>query len=446
VSDESHFELVMSDGPVKSRAVYIDATDFVLHLAHTDTVTGIQRVTHQAIIGLSNHGSVKPILFSFATKRFYELPARLFDLTNQENRLNLKRIGRHVGRTLQARSVGDTRIVRRMRDRVREFQMVTKMFAGRDIYVNGMKAVNFERGDQLVILGAIWGMQGYIGDLREIADACAVDLTFFCHDMVPWRYPHLVEGNTSANFLGYMREIVPFCRKFVCNSDATRNDLNAFLKEEHCTNIPIAVVPLAHEFVTSTASDGASRFGSAADLPKKYILCAGTIEPRKNHLRLASAFRAALEKFKHEPPKLVIAGKCGWRVDDFYRMMEETNWISRQVIWIENPSDFDLERLYRSCDFTIYPSLFEGWGLPVGESLWFRKRCVSSRIGGIPEVGIDAVDYVDPLDVSSITAAIVRHAEDHRTISTFDERVAKAHLRSWSGFGSDLLNALPGAP
>jgi glycosyltransferase involved in cell wall biosynthesis len=123
-------------------------------------------------------------------------------------------------------------------------------------------------------------------------------------------------------------------------------------------------------------------------------------------------------------------------------MMDETRWLSGHVTWIENPSDTELEQLYRSCDFTVYPSLFEGWGLPVGESLWFRKRCIASRAGGIPEVGIDAVDYIDPLDVSSITAAIVRHAEDDRTISTFNDRVAKAPLRSWSGFGSRLLDAL----
>ena len=90
----------------------------------------------------------------------------------------------------------------------------------------------------------------------------------------------------------------------------------------------------------------------------------------------------------------------------------------------ETPSDAELAFLYRNCRFTVFPSLYEGWGLPIGESLWFGKLCIASKTSSMPEVGGDLVDYVDPKDADSLQQAILR---------TFRERVT-SRQRS-SGFG-----------
>ncbi len=423
--------------------IYFDATDFLLHLTHSDSVTGIQRVTQQMILNVPKWSGANPVFFSYATGRFYELPQDLFDFKNRANRFRLQKIGKHIAHTLRVSTGEDTRFVTRLRGRIREYQMSTPSPFRSKVYVSGLRTVRFNRGDQLVISGAIWGMDGYSRALREVSDRYGVAVTFFAHDIVPLRFPEFVEGDTTAKFVKYMQEIMPFCRSFICNSESTKADIQSYLRE-HRAKIPTAVVPLAHEFISGSGFP--PRSGFPAGLRSKYVLCVGTIEPRKNHLRLALAFRAAIEELGDSAPQLVIAGKRGWGTKEFYHLMSETKCLDGRITLIENPSDIELELLYRSCEFTVYPSLFEGWGLPVGESLWFRKRCAASRAGAIPEVSSEAVDYFDPLNVASMAAAIVRHTKEPETIAHFNDKVLKAGLRSWAHFGTDMLNVLQTGP
>ncbi len=99
----------------------------------------------------------------------------------------------------------------------------------------------------------------------------------------------------------------------------------------------------------------------------------------------------------------------------------------------------ELELLYRHCLFAAKPSLYEGWGLPVGEALSYGKTVVVSNTSALPEVGLDMVEYCDPTSVDSIAAAVLRLVDDTDHRRALEARISGTKLRAWSDVAADLL-------
>ena len=96
-----------------------------------------------------------------------------------------------------------------------------------------------------------------------------------------------------------------------------------------------------------------------------------------------------------DPPHLICVGRLGWRASAFLSSLVETNYLDGRVHLLREVSDVDLRVLYERCLFTVFPSLYEGWGLPVGESLAIGKICVCSDRTSIREVACDCGVYID---------------------------------------------------
>jgi glycosyltransferase involved in cell wall biosynthesis len=118
-----------------------------------------------------------------------------------------------------------------------------------------------------------------------------------------------------------------------------------------------------------------------------------------------------------EVPTLVFAGRVGWLVQDLMQQLENCRYLDGKVVIVPNPTDSDLVALYRGCRFTLFPSLYEGWGLPVTESLSFGKLCVASDRTSIPEAGGPFCLYIDPEDISGATETIRRACTDDALVA-----------------------------
>jgi glycosyltransferase involved in cell wall biosynthesis len=112
--------------------------------------------------------------------------------------------------------------------------------------------------------------------------------------------------------------------------------------------------------------------------------------------------------------------------------------LAQQVRVIHAPSDRELAWLYQNCLFTAYPSLYEGWGLPVGESVWFGKYCVASQATSIPEVCGDLLDYVDPNDLASICACLRKYIVDGDALRQQEARILNIVARRWVEVARDI--------
>jgi glycosyltransferase involved in cell wall biosynthesis len=163
-----------------------------------------------------------------------------------------------------------------------------------------------------------------------------------------------------------------------------------------------------------------SRFSSPAEdqpgsvvaglLPDKFWLAVGTLEPRKNVRRLLGAYAAFISRNQEGFP-LVLAGGKGWLEDDLEEFINMLG-IREHTKILGYVTDDELTWLYRNCFAFTYPSLFEGFGLPVLEALSLGAAVVTSNTTSLPEVAGDAACYVDPLKEEAIIAAMSRLTND----------------------------------
>jgi glycosyltransferase involved in cell wall biosynthesis len=141
-----------------------------------------------------------------------------------------------------------------------------------------------------------------------------------------------------------------------------------------------------------------------------YWLSVGTIEPRKNQRRLVEAYARYLAQ-GGMPMPLVLAGGKGWLMEDFQKHLSELG-IAAQIVMAGYMSDDELTWLYRNCYANLYPSLFEGFGLPVLEGMQFGAPTLASNSTSIPEITGDAAILLAPEDTEGWAQAMLKLARN----------------------------------
>ena len=179
-----------------------------------------------------------------------------------------------------------------------------------------------------------------------------------------------------------------------------------------------------------------ARYGIAGD----YILFVGTIQPRKNLVRLMEAF--SLLKRQAADLQLVIAGKKGWLYEAIFRRVEELG-LEGQVVFTGYVAEEGLPALFSGARLFVFPSLYEGFGLPVLEAMACGTPVVCSNASSLPEVAGDAALLFDPLDVEGMAAAMGRVLGDERLRAELIERgLQRARGFSWEKCARETLAVL----
>lgn len=142
------------------------------------------------------------------------------------------------------------------------------------------------------------------------------------------------------------------------------------------------------------------------NITKPLILFVGTLEPRKNLVRLIEAYDILLQRHK-VAHKLVLVGKKGWKYDEIFRVIRKKG-LENSVVHIDYLPYESLSMLYKIADFFIYPSIYEGFGLPILEAISSGCPVISSKSSSMPEVLGDAGLYVDPYNIEDIYETIKR--------------------------------------
>jgi glycosyltransferase involved in cell wall biosynthesis len=178
------------------------------------------------------------------------------------------------------------------------------------------------------------------------------------------------------------------------------------------------------------------------ELPASFVLAVGTLEPRKNLPRLVEAYTSLPEQLQAQSP-LVVAGRLGWEAGETMRMLASLGDRCRLLGFVP---DADLAALYRRCTVFCYPSLGEGFGLPVLEAMHAGAAVITSDRSSLPEVGGDAVAYVDPEDTASIARALERLVRDPARRAELSERARmRARAFNWADTAARTLVVLESA-
>ncbi|MCR0983177.1 glycosyltransferase family 4 protein [Roseomonas populi] len=299
-------------------------------------------------------------------------------------------------------------------------------------------------GDTLLILGSPWFRTDYGELLGRVKEATGVSVALLVYDLIPIARPEFCDAGLVRTFTAWMESTLPVVDRFFAISRASAGDLERLAPGMGvCLPGPVVALPIGSGFGQGPAAASGLPPRLAA-LPPGYVLFVSTIEARKNHLLAFRAWRRLLDLMPADQvPPLVFAGRVGWMVADLMQQLDNCDWLAGKVVLVEDPSDTELAALYAGCRFTLFPSHYEGWGLPVTESLAFGKVCVASSSTSIPEAGGPFCLYHDPEDVPEAVALLHRIIADPGEVTALEARIgAEFQPVPWSATARALLAGL----
>lgn len=296
-------------------------------------------------------------------------------------------------------------------------------------------------GQCYFVLGAFWAFGGDAARYSRLK-AAGVVTGAYIYDLIPLTHPEFCAAQLVNDFTLAIGDGFAVFDFVLTISECTAREVRRFQEKHNLRRVPVVAVPLAH-LLQEKMAQPAPWSGAIAPLrDRPFVLSVSTLEPRKNHAYLVTIWKLFLEEGL-DPPDLVLVGKYGWNIADFREQLESASYLGGRIHVLHGLTDAQLERLYQSCLFTAFPSIAEGWGLPVGESLAHGRACVASSASSIPEVGGDLVDYVDPYNLRGGIEVFRRMAFDADYRARREKAVREGFVaRTWREVGDNLLSSI----
>jgi glycosyltransferase involved in cell wall biosynthesis len=396
--------------------LYVDLTDAVVNSIYHGASTGMQRV--QINVAFCLRKSLSSQAFSIFEGRFESLDQMVAE--SQGDADAFVRLAR------EKYKAAVERYARQQRSPLislpaRCFHRAARLY--RDLRVKS--TLKFGRGDALFTMGAFWQYPPLVDFYRQKTKE-GVELIGILHDLTWISYPEYIDRKLFQKFLALPIHLITI-------SNFTRSELERAVRENilTCNYKTLASIALAHEFVGARRNDVSTY--SVTEANKRYALYVSSLDHHKNHSAIISAWKQLHEEFGDKLPHLILVGKKASAASEILRPGNLGDAIS----FCERPSDEKLKMLYTNCVFTVFPSYREGWGLPIGESLWFGKACAASNRTSIPEAGGDLCVYFDPSDMEDIKTAILSLLDQNVRLD-YEKKIRSAALRSWNQVSEDI--------
>lgn len=300
--------------------------------------------------------------------------------------------------------------------------------------------------DVVVGLGDFWCHEGHARALAALKGRSCAKLVHMVHDLFALDHPGWTHPYFGRLFSRSLVELAPHVDLWLANSRFVAGSLSSFLERQGMTGRAIDVVPMGWDHFDTTPtphdSEVLRRYGLRRDT---YLLHVGTVEPRKGIEVLLRALRQVATGIGRWPIACLLIGREGWRTDTVRAELRKMGQGS--VHWLKDVPDEHLPAIYRGARFCVIPSLGEGWGFAVQESLAQGTPCIASRVGAIPEVGRDLVTYVEPGDVGGLAAVIERWSSGDGLVAKMRDEIAKQFrperpLPSWDAAGAQILKSV----
>jgi glycosyltransferase involved in cell wall biosynthesis len=239
-----------------------------------------------------------------------------------------------------------------------------------------------------------------LSDVRTI-------ITF--HDAGPWRYPGAQTLHGRLYFRILLARGLRTSARVVTVSKHAKSEIGHFLGNYYLPKISIAPGAGRPAFGQVVSETCRQQVRADHHLPDSYFLTVSTVEPRKNLPTLFDAYTQLKQQLGQDCPTLVVVGRKGWNCEDILRYMAA---IQEHVLFLDHISDQDLIAIYQMATCFIFPSLYEGFGLPVVEAMTAGCPVITTTGSSLPEVAGDAALLVDPLDSGEMARAMQRVLQD----------------------------------
>jgi glycosyltransferase involved in cell wall biosynthesis len=259
------------------------------------------------------------------------------------------------------------------------------------------------------------------------------------HDLIPLILPWAFPRKRWLVSMAALSRVSKQADIILVPSEASKADVMRYL---HVEVGRVRVIPWGCEarFKPSGKPARAAEVKERYGLPERYILFLGTLEPRKDVLTLLQAFAILRTEQSDAELRLVIAGDKGWGYREFFTTREALR-LGDHVIFTGFVDEEDLPDLYRGALLFIYPSLYEGFGLPILEAMACGTPVITSTTSSMPEVAGDAAVLVEPKKPESLAAAMTSVLGDEERMAELRRRgLERAKGFSWEAVARRTLD------
>ena len=292
----------------------------------------------------------------------------------------------------------------------------------------------WKNGDFYLSVSNIWERISS-DDFSALRGRDGLKIALFCHDLAPIVMPHLYTERARASF-SWCLDALSSADLVICNSFFTQYELHRLMNLKGHSAVTRVVqlnakieVLLEQQAVEITCLK-----------ERLYVLSVSSINDRKNYellLKLWSVFEVDPEI---RDVCLVIVGSKTWGSERVLNRLEMDVSLSDRVFHLSDVSDNTLDWLYKNCLFTVYPSLYEGWGIPITESLSYGKVCVASSTSSMPEASSGLGVHIDPLDFVGWKKELKKLVTDHEYRSSMEKDMQEKFVpKDWNSVAKEII-------
>lgn len=292
------------------------------------------------------------------------------------------------------------------------------------------RSLYLQKKSRLIVIGNAWmSNDRYLDRLRKLQACNQMNVSTIIYDLLPIQLPEFFPDGYGAKFDERLHKYLSFSEKVFGISASTAADLKSYVGSKRLQT-QVDSIPMGTFGKKIAASSKSHKLTSS-----EFILYVSSVNKRKNHKFLCSVWSYIQA---HNPGlknvKLVFVGKNIFS--------EDQSLNTDGVEWMQNVSDAELSLLYQSCLFSVYPSIAEGYGIPVQESLCYGKVCIASNLPSLSEVNHPALIKVPVNDFFAWVDIVKKMLQDDEVRLTLESTTKgfESELPSWKSIANKLMS------
>lgn len=435
--------------------IYIDLSDLALFAQFSNNVSGIQRVIFNFAKEVQNESDVRFVYRNLSDNKWYCIENVQFTDDGDIRKFNLLNENWKISRikwSVTKRRIKERRGLRKVKPSFRFLQSIILrplLYKGKiscgPMYVTELKISQLKSSDCFLIPSIPGDSEAYekfIDSIPEKPKVC-----YFYHDIIPLVTPEFVWGPENKNFKKYVHLMHRTAYLLITSAQYNRKDYISYVGRTFGEepNYPIYPIGLPVDFDVKITDDN---FYNISPISRrlnhyKFCLCVGSIGPRKNHFEILQAWKKFYDSDDYNNEILVVAGSPWPSCNDIVDILR-SHFCGGSVIFVDAPCDAELAYLYKHCKFTICTSLYEGWGLPVSESIAIGKPVIVLDQTTLTEAGYNVAITLKSRDLPELKMVVTKMFKDSNFYNESLQRVlaARKSLPTWKEFSFKLIKIL----
>ncbi|MEX1075918.1 MAG: glycosyltransferase family 1 protein [Pirellulales bacterium] len=299
----------------------------------------------------------------------------------------------------------------------------------------------FRSGDMLVSVGASWAIAAHAEATAALRPR-GVRVVRMIYDLIPTLRPQWVDETATRILTDWVQRVLTDSDHVLTISEFSRREIDRYCAAAGLVAPPLSVVRLGDVLPACSGDPPPPR-----TVPERpFFLCVSNLDIRKNHRLLYDTWSVLAARSPDRCPDLVCVGLPNPYTGDLVRELTRDPSLRDRIHLRHGVDDAELAWYYRSCVATIYASRYEGWGLPVAESLGHGRLCLASSATSIPEISPDLPVYFDPYDQPGLVALVERSLGDPEWVRDREAEIRRRFAPTpWTHTASQVLAAATGA-